>query len=254
VPQAVIVSVPPSVVTLDGPTIGVTGTAQLFTATVSPITVTQPITLMWQASNQSAVVHTIGLTDMLSFTWNITGTFSVTVTASNRSGSAVAASRSITIVAGIQTVIDPSIGSTPIFTDTRGLTQTIQIPAGAVTQTTALIYTPINTATAPAKFAFAGHAFDLNAYVSGTPISGFTFIKPVTITLYYSDADVSGIDETTLTLFYWTGSAWADAAYGAYDRHPDQNWLSVPINHLSRFGLMGPIRYRVFLPLALKNK
>ena len=37
-----------------------------------------------------------------------------------------------------------------------------------------------------------------------------------------------------------------DAACGAYERHPDEKWLAVPICHLSRFGLFG--HSRVYLP------
>jgi uncharacterized repeat protein (TIGR01451 family) len=251
--QTVIVSIPPASVALAGPTLGVTGTAQLFSAAVLPITVTQPITAVWQATGQSAVTHTIGLTDSLNLTWNITGTFRVTITVSNRSGSSVTAARSITIVAGTLTTINPAAGGTPIFTSTNGVTNTVQIPSGALTQTTTLIYTPIETATASSGFALAGQAFNLNAYISGTLISGFTFLKPVTITLYYTDAEVASIDETELKLYTWNGSSWVDAACGAYDRHPAQNWLSVPICHLSRFAKMGPIQYRIFLPLTMRN-
>jgi uncharacterized repeat protein (TIGR01451 family) len=253
--STVIVSIPPTSVSLTGPMIGVTGSAQLFTVTVLPITTTQPITYAWQATNQSAAAHTNGLTDALSLTWNITGTFRVTVTASNRSGSSVTAARSITIVAGTLTTINPVTGGTTIFTDTQGMTDTLQIPAGAMTETTALVFTPIATATtAPTGFAFAGQTFNLNAYISGTLIAGFNFLKPVTITLHYTDADVESIDETELELRYWTGSSWADAACGAYDRHPTQNWLSVPICHLTRFAKLGPIQYQIFLPLAMKNR
>ena len=66
-------------------------------------------------------------------------------------------------------------------------------------------------------------------------------MKPVTITIHYSDADVTGIDEESLVLEYWDEfvGAWMDAACGAYDRHPDENWLAVPICHLTPFALLG---------------
>ena len=65
------------------------------------------------------------------------------------------------------------------------------------------------------------------------------FSVPVTITIHYADGDVIGLDENTLTLETWNPDSgqWEDAACGAYDRHPAENWLAVPICHLSRFGL-----------------
>ncbi|MFO7918684.1 MAG: hypothetical protein R6V13_11440, partial [Anaerolineae bacterium] len=43
-----------------------------------------------------------------------------------------------------------------------------------------------------------------------------------------------------LVLKYWDGEAWVDAACGVgYDRHPEENWLSVEICHLTDFALLG---------------
>jgi hypothetical protein len=67
-------------------------------------------------------------------------------------------------------------------------------------------------------------------------------LKPVIVTIHYTDAEIQGIDEDTLILNYWDGNTWVDAACGAYDRHPEANWLSVPICHLSQFGLMGEVK------------
>ena len=133
--------------------------------------------------------------------------------------------------------VDPTIGGTLTYTDTQGLPTLIQVPAGAVTEPTTLFYTPVETPTPPSGFAFAGHAFDLDAYQGGALQPGLTFSVPVTVTLHYTGTDVAGLDENALVLEYWNGSAWVDAACGDYDRHPDENWLSAPICHLSRFAL-----------------
>lgn len=121
-----------------------------------------------------------------------------------------------------------------------------------MTESTTLVYTPVDTATALSGFSFAGHAFDLDAYRNGTLLPGFTFSGSVTVTLHYSDADVAGLDEDSLVLEYWNGSAWVDAACGDYDRHPGENWLAVPICHLSRFALFERT-YTVYLPLLLRR-
>jgi hypothetical protein len=56
--------------------------------------------------------------------------------------------------------------------------------------------------------AFAGHAFDLNAYQGQVLLPG-------------------------------------------YDRHPNENWLAVPICHLTKLALFG--QHRVYLPLVIKQ-
>lgn len=153
--------------------------------------------------------------------------------------------------------VPPDIESTLVYTDTQGNPAVIQVPIGAVTETITLIYVPADTVTPPSGFAFANRAFDLDAYWSGSLLSGFTFSTPVTITLHYADSDVITCGEDTLALNYWAGSEWVDAAstctpISTYDRHPNENWLAVPICHLSRFALFGE-RYAVYLPLALRN-
>ena len=153
----------------------------------------------------------------------------------------------------IATSVPTSTESTLVYTDTQGSPTVIQVPAGAVTEPTTLVYTPVETTTTPSGFAFAGNAFELDVYQGGVLQSGFTFSVPVTITLHYTDADVAGLDEGTLMLEHWneSTSAWQDAACGPYDRHPGENWLAVPICHLSRFALFG--KHTVYLPLALRN-
>jgi uncharacterized protein YjiK len=110
-----------------------------------------------------------------------------------------------------------------------------------VTTTTTLKFTALATTTqgSPAGVEFAGLAFDLDAYQGGALVPGFTFSVPATITLDYGQGDVAGLDENTLVLETWTGSGWQDAACGPYERNPGENWLSVPVCHLSRFALFG---------------
>jgi len=155
----------------------------------------------------------------------------------------------------IATSVPTDTESTLIYTDTEGSPTVIQVPGGAVTTETTLVYTPVETATAPSGFSFVGHAFDLDAYRNGEYLSDFTFEKPVTITLYYSDVDVAGLDESSLELEYWNEntSLWEDATCGVYDRRPDENWLAVPICHLSQFALIGESEYLIYLPLVLHN-
>ncbi len=137
--------------------------------------------------------------------------------------------------------IDPMTSATLIYTDTQGITTNIQLPVGAVTEATTLVYVPVSDIAPPTGFAFAARAFDLVAYRNDVPVTPLVFNTPITIVLSYAEDDVVNLDETELQLLTWNKETqtWIDAACGAYDRHPAENWLAVPICHLSRFALFG---------------
>ncbi len=130
---------------------------------------------------------------------------------------------------------------TVVFTGTDLLQTTLFIPDGAVMEPIQLVFTERdNPLVSPSSFEFAGQGFQLEAYrSSGEHISGFTFEKPVTVTLEYSEEGIPNLDENSLELYYWNVDAWEDAACGDYDHSPAENRLSVPICHLSQFALFG---------------
>lgn len=131
--------------------------------------------------------------------------------------------------------------TTLTYTDTNGSETALHIPVGALTETVMIAYTPTVTDTVPSGFSIIGQPFDLDAFREGIFVDGlFTFLAPVTITLSYSNTDVIGVDEDAITLDYWNDNVgvWEDAACGLYDRHPAENWLAVPICHLSRFAFV----------------
>ena len=77
------------IVTLSGPSESSVGDVNVFTATVSPVDVPQPITYTWQASGQLPIIHTTGLIDTVDYVWDDPGTQVITVTATNIHGSTV---------------------------------------------------------------------------------------------------------------------------------------------------------------------
>lgn len=80
-----------------GPPTTTVGIAATFTATVSPITATTPVTYTWQATEQPPQIHTGGgISDTAVFTWSVSGPQVVTVTAANEC-SAVSDTHPITI-------------------------------------------------------------------------------------------------------------------------------------------------------------
>jgi predicted GH43/DUF377 family glycosyl hydrolase len=154
----------------------------------------------------------------------------------------------------ITTVVYSTLGG--VITDTADLTTTIEIPAGTVTDTTTIVYSslPNITVTPSPTLAFAGHAFSLDAYRNDVLILGFTFEGPVTITIEYSDGDVEGLIEHTLTLYHWADNTWADAACGDYDRDLEANVIRVLVCHLSDFALFGKEKTGIYLPIILKRE
>ena len=91
----------PGSVTPAGPALGVINISYTFTATVSPLTATTPITYVWQATGLTTQTHTgRGASDIAIFTWpsGATGVKTITVSASNKAGTAQG-NRSILITA-----------------------------------------------------------------------------------------------------------------------------------------------------------
>ena len=158
----------------------------------------------------------------------------------------------------VSTALSPGEESTLEYTDTQGLPTQVEVPAGAVTLESTLVLTP-TLASSTSGFAFAGHGFELELYQDGSPVPGFAFETPVTVTIHYSDDDLKAItDENELVLLYWDGSNWLDAALtceppSTYERDTGNQILSVPICHLTRFGLFGPT-LQFYLPLVLRSQ
>ena len=152
--------------------------------------------------------------------------------------------------------ISPGAGTTLVYTDAEELATIIQVPGGAVTETILTVYTPLHAAVPPPGLFFAGRAFDLDVYRHGQFLSlGIGLSVPATITIHYAESDVIGRDEESLRLGRWNGitGAWENAACGPHGRHTGENWLAVPVCHLSRFALFGEAAHTLYLPLVLRN-
>ncbi len=93
--------------------------------------------------------------------------------------------------------------------------------------------------------------FDIEAVYEATglpaqPASG----KSYTITISYNDEEKGPAIESTLALYYWTGSQWTKEAGSVVDAA--DNTVTAPLSHLSLFAVLGETR-RVYLPVTLKN-
>jgi hypothetical protein len=90
--------VAPTRIAVNGPTTGVVGSNYTFSAVVTPVSTTLPITYTWQATGQTPVTHTAGLSDTVAFSWSTAGTKMITVTATNAGGT-VTDTRQVAITA-----------------------------------------------------------------------------------------------------------------------------------------------------------
>lgn len=158
--------------------------------------------------------------------------------------------------------IDPETGGTLVYTDTQGTTFSVAVPANGITESVTLVHMPMGPATPPTGLAFAGLAFNLSAYQDGVPLSGFTFLQPVLVTIVYQDALIAGLDEETLLLTYWDEDAamWRDVAEtctppSTYIRDLENNTLSVEICHLTNFALFGESEegFTLYLPIVVRE-
>ena len=245
---------PLSGVFVTGPSEAFVGFPVPFAAAVVPANATTPITYTWSPPPDSGQG-----TPAAVYSWLTANTYAVGVSAENCGGS-VSDMVMITISSEITGTVEPTVSLTLVYTDPQGVSTTVELPGGAVTETTILIFAPVFSPTHPVSpgLAFANHNFDLSAYRNGL-LPGFTFARPITVTISYSDADVQWIDESSLLLYYWDGAGWLDAAAtctptSTYVRDAGQNLLQIPICHLTQWGMMGvPLpRYDIYLPIVLR--
>jgi hypothetical protein len=123
---------------------------------------------------------------------------------------------------------------------------TVDFPAGAVSETVTVQITFSGTIPATGALMGVGTSFIISAHnASNQPVTQFAV--PITITVSYSDADVVGIDESQLKLYYWDSSNWV-AVPTIVD--PVLDTLTARLNHLTEFAVLGPVQAKLYLPLV----
>lgn len=137
-------------------------------------------------------------------------------------------------------VITPA-GGTLVYTNTEGLSVTIEFAPGTVSITQTVSYVPLE------DLPTDGLAFAL--------VPCMSFSRPVTITINYRDDDVVGMDEGSLKLYIydWAAATWVDAdPCGGYARDPLNNILQAAVCHFSDYALADR-PFRIYVPLILKH-
>ena len=147
-------------------------------------------------------------------------------------------------------LILPTVEST-VVADLETLQTTLTFPPGAVVQPVVVVVAPATTPPATGGFQLLGQVFTIDATASdGSPVTHFH--QPFTLVVTYTDAEVLGIAEETLTLHYW--------------HEGEQRWVAIPttvdaannrltaiLDHLTTFAvLQGQVSNpaRLFLPLV----
>ena len=100
-----------------------------------------------------------------------------------------------------------------------------------------------------------GHGYDLYALEAGTsgpPVE--TISGTYTVTVEYTDDEVSFIQEGTLKLYSWNGAQWVPEASSLV--FTDTNTLTATPNHFSHWAVLGEpssdLSY-IYLPLIVRN-
>lgn len=114
----------------------------------------------------------------------------------------------------------------------------IEVPAGALTGEGTFSIEPTTSYTAPTgNLVIVGSkAYDFTATLGGNAVTSFA--KDLTLTFKYTDADIAGIKESTLTVQYWdtTQSKWVSLGGTV---NPANNTITVTTNHFTLFAVVG---------------
>jgi parallel beta-helix repeat protein len=154
--------------------------------------------------------------------------------------------------------VSQGISATLVYTDPQGNPTRLEIPAGAVTETITIVYTPKHPQVAlplPEGLVLGAHVFDLDAYRNDILIPHFVFERVVTLTSKYADADVADMIESTLALCRGPGIEDIGTRPGeSQTRDTENNLLTAYLLGTSRFKEYGVgIPTHLFLPLVIRN-
>jgi len=181
-----------------------------------------------------------GLTPLTTYHYQVQSTDGG-VTGSYSDRTFTTAAGAITPITG-QATITASAGGQATATSAEGSTAKAAFPAGAVSADTQLTITPVGSAAAlvgspPAgSFMVGGYVYTFSATSGGVAIT--TFTQPVALTFTYTDSQIAGLNESTLTIYRWdtTTSAWVALTTTV---NAATNTVTATTTQFSYFALMG---------------
>ncbi|MFN8443764.1 MAG: CotH kinase family protein [Caldilineaceae bacterium] len=149
---------------------------------------------------------------------------------------------------------------------------TLTVPAGSYSETLGatdvfyIVFTEIITPAANASVSpgdnllYAGRAFMLEAYVNDRLLANQTFPAALTLSVFYDPADVSGLDEKTIAVYFWNEGThtWSEAGLTRLSVETTAHVVTYRVEHFTEFALFAekvsePSNdRRLWLPLIAK--
>jgi len=143
---------------------------------------------------------------------------------------------------GTQTGSTVTAGGGSLDMTSNGSGAALTVPASATTNTFTLQIKKLDTDTVITSIAtpsgvevIGDHTYDIRAISGSTVVT--SFLEAITVTMEYTDDQISGYDESTLWIYRWDGSTWN--ALDACAVNASANTVSCTTTHFSTFGLFG---------------
>lgn len=145
-----------------------------------------------------------------------------------------------------QVAATAAAGGKTSLTTTENTKAAVEAPAAALSADTTLSISAVaKTATAVSTAAAAvpsgkamvgGYVYNYTATAAGQAVT--TFANSVTLTLTYTDEQISGLEESTLQVYYWNehDAAWVGLSTTV---NAANNTLTATTNHFTYFAIMG---------------
>ncbi len=199
-------------------------------------------TQMLISNNSSFSDVTSWLSYATSKTWTLlsgVGTKTVYVKfRSSSGGDSAAVSDTIELVAPTEAVsgeVSGSAGGSASLSDNKA---SVSIPAGAVSGSGTVSITPTTSYTDPggSKTVVGSKAYEFSITAGGQEVT--TFSDFVTLTFTYTDNDIAGLDESTLSIYYWSESTSAWLNLGG-TVNAASNTITVNTAHFTKFAVFG---------------
>jgi hypothetical protein len=248
------VALPDTVVILSGATATINADANDIDPEADPIVVDgvdQPVNGTAALNAQGNIIYTpdanfIGV-DVFAYTvtdgyLSSTGTVSVTVA----EGTALV------------TVTPDQDASLVVGGAAANISATLQIPAGAVSETIKLVYLELVSPNHPMPDTLQamGHNVSIYAATGGQVQAGYDFIQPIALTLTYIPDWLADASTDQLSLHYWNEATqtWQTDGLRLVDHDKINHRITFELDHLTEFALtvQSASNNQVFLPILLK--
>ena len=98
----------------------------------------------------------------------------------------------------------------------------------------------------PNSLLFGGIIFTLDLFLNNVHLEPYVFSMPVTVTVGYDPAVLSGLNEASLTPYYWNGATWANDGITIVSHDTINHRLTFLLAYLSQFAVFGaapPLRW-----------